>query len=124
MPTFNRDLPESVHGGSVPIEAIVGCPDERTTLDDFVIALVAEGVDGDRIHVLSGEEGVDVLENVGNRLSRLFGPDRAKPIELLRSGATLVAVFEVDDDEQALMANAVSAAGAKVLHRFGRWTYS
>ncbi len=123
MPTFNADLPEPVVDTAVPTEAVVGFLDSDVALEDFVAAMAAEGIDGDRIHVLAGQGGIEVLENMGSRLGRFFGPDRAKPLTLLRSGSTLVAVFEVDDSEQELVAKAVSASGATVRHHFGRWTY-
>jgi len=123
MPTFNHDLPDAIADKATPSEAIVGRLHD-TTVDSFASAMADAGVDDTRMHVLNGPEGIEVLENLGTTLGRLFGPDRQEPVEFLRAGATLVAVFGVASHDQDQVATAVAEAGAQVLHRFGKWTYS
>lgn len=123
MPTFNSDIPEEFNDKAMPREAVVGHLADEHTVDEFLSSMTDAGLDGARIHMLSGEEGIAVLENLGTRLSRMFGPDRQKPIELLRRGATLVGIFGVADEDQANTSSALSDAGVTVLHRFGKWTY-
>lgn len=124
MPTYNSDIPEEFIDKSMPQEAVVGRLDDSETADEFLTAMNEAGIDDSRIHILSGDEGIAVLENMGTRLGRLFGPDRQKPIDLLREGATLVGVFGVADNEQGTTAAALNNAGVQVLHRFGKWTYT
>ncbi|MEM9561095.1 MAG: hypothetical protein AAGA93_00670 [Actinomycetota bacterium] len=124
MPTFNDDLPQEIAHKAVPTEAIVGHLHDDTTVEEFASAMTEAGVEDSRIHVLTGPEGADVLQNLGTPLGRLFSPDRQEPLDLLRSGATLVAVFGVTANDQDHVATTVAQAGAKVIHRFGKWTYS
>ncbi len=124
MPTFNHDLPDAIADKATPSEAIVGRLHDDTTVDAFASALAGAGVDDARLHVLNGPEGIEVLENLGTPLGRFFGPDRQEPVELLRAGATLVAVLDVAGHDQDHVATAVADAGAQVIHRFGKWTYS
>lgn len=124
MTTFNADIPEEFTDKAMPTEAVVGHLHEDQTTENFVEAMTQAGIDDTRIHILTGEDGVAVLQNMGTRLGRLFGPDREKPIELLRNGATLVGVFGVPDDEQASTSKALNDAEVNVLHRFGKWTYT
>ena len=87
MPTFNADLPEGLVHKGMPAEAIVGHLNDDTTVEAFTDSMASAGIDATRIHILTGEEGAAVLNNMGTRLSRIFGPDRDKPVELLKHGA-------------------------------------
>lgn len=124
MPTFNSDLPDEISEGSVPNETIVGRLRDETTVAEFVSAVGEAGIEGARIHVFTGPEGADIIGNLGTAVGRFFGPDRREPIELLQSGTTLIAVLGVDGSDQDRVATIITAAGAKVMRRFGRWTYS
>ena len=124
MPTFNGDLPDEIARKAVPTQAIVGRLHEDTTIADFTSALVGSGIEDARIHILRGFEGAEVLGDLGTPLGRLIGPARQEPIELLRNGTRLVAVFGVAEADQEQAVKAVVDAGASVMHRFGKWTYT
>ncbi len=124
MTIFNHDIPDEFTSKAAPIEAIVGQLPPEAEAGDIVTALEPLGSLGVRAFFLTGGDGIEILENVGTPLGRFFGPDRTKPLDLLRNGDTLVGIFGVQEGEQSAVIDAITAVGVRVLYRFGRWTYS
>lgn len=125
MPFFNTEAPPRMSRHATPSSAIAGKLLPEVELDDTLDMLAAAGIEDDQILVLSGEDGATFLNSVGTAMSRLFSEvNRETPLEFLRDGATLIAIFDVETDDQEATAKALENAGVQIYRRFGKWTFT
>ncbi len=108
---------------SQPRHAAVGQLNDDSTIEGVTAALVATGIDPDRVYFLVGDEGAEVLNGTKGLFS-VFDDVIDKPMTALRGGATVVGVFGVDGDDADTVKATLAEAGVHNLHYFGRWTYS
>ncbi len=120
-PHLNDDFPGRVPGTLT--NAVVGRLESGVRLVDVIAHLGAGGVDPARIHALRGPDGEAFLTRVGNRFTRWFAEDHSQYLDLLRNGATLVAVLEVPTEQQDHTGVLLRRSGVRILRRYGSWTY-
>ncbi len=107
-----------------PTEAAFGRLAGQATPESVAAALVAAGIDADRIYFLIGPEGAEVLRSTISLFTKLFDDVIQFPIEALDAGDTLVGVFGTDRDDLAAVRKTLTDAGVTEHHYFGKWTYS
>jgi hypothetical protein len=91
---------------------------------DVAEALTDAGVDPSTVHFLVGAGGVAFLERLGNWFERALSETLVDARESLRSGATMVGVFEVAEPDAEAIRKTLFDASVGSLHYFGSWTYT
>ncbi|MBX7104249.1 MAG: hypothetical protein K1X57_09210 [Gemmataceae bacterium] len=119
----------------VPTGAVTGFFPVGVSNQPAIDALTAAGFDKDRIEVLSGPQGADILDVEGNQhgmvvrfkrsLQEVFASEYgliSKADAVLRSGGNVVAVFSHGDEHMRRKAAQVLVAnGGQDVTYWGRW---
>lgn len=117
-----------------PREMIVGLLGDGADVESVAADLEAAGVTSERLHFLSGAEGLRILDPDGargtpvQRLKRKLehfmseGGVLEQVANALREGKTSLAIFDVKKADAELFRDVCAANGVVDVHYFGRWT--
>ena len=119
-----------------PSKMVIAILRDHAAVEDAVQRLHELGVGDEQIRVLTGEEGLTVLDahgTYGTRRQRLIrnlelhmdeGEILLRGEDALRAGKALVGILRVDPSAAGAVRHELNAAGATKSHYFGRLTFS
>lgn len=120
----NDEVPPGVELKADPTAAAIGIVDPGRSVEDVHADLTHGGVPADRIHFLSGDDGIAFLDDLGNWFSRLASQSWHDARDELASGHILVGVFDVDDADAERIRALLTDAGVSRIRSFGTWTWA
>lgn len=128
--TTNDDQAYGDADGAVPEPTgmVAGRMDGELGPDEAVARVCDDGLARDRVHVLHGEDGVEVLRDAApdglqQVTAWLSDADEIRQgyLDALRDGDLVVTVRGVDEDDRDAVASSLADAGATEVHVFGDW---
>src|SRR4029453_17294928 len=123
-PYINDDTPPGIKFHADPRNAVIGTLRSDASVPDVAEALTDAGVAPSTVHFLVGAGGVGFLERLGNWFERALSETLVDARESLRSGATMVGVFEVAEPDADAIRKTLFDAGVESLHYFGSGTHT
>lgn len=111
-----------------PRRSVIGVFPEGVDTGEVTAALEADGIDSDRIHVVSGDEGIELLDSGSGLLDALgkvlsdATEFRDRAIAALEAGRCVLVIDRVDDEAGSRLRGRVEALGLVEVHHFGKWT--
>jgi len=121
---LNQDSPPGVRMKADPTSAAIGALKPGSSIEDVQATLIEGGVPADRIHFLSGEDGIAFLDDLGSWFTRLVSVTWHDAKEALASGKVLVGVFGVDKIDASRIRLVLGNAGVDRIRSFGTWTWT
>lgn len=104
-----------------PTDAVLAMFEDGRSAEEIGDALVAVGVDGERIDLYEGEAGASAYSARASRLMKVFD-DTSAPIEYeLEEGGVVAIVHCVDEETATQMVELMRELGASNVDVFGTW---